>query len=85
MEVEFKQGRGSKKSFRMSNKAVCPTQRDTKILGELENGILFLLTPEWLREWEEDDEAAKQVVTGGAEQSAHIRRHYIERHHKTLR
>ena len=61
MKVEFKQGRNSKKSFRMSDKAVCPAKRGIKIYGELENGILFLLTPEWLGEWEEDDEAVKQV------------------------
>ena len=61
MEVQFKQGRGSKKSLRISDKAFCPTQKATKIYGELENGILFLLTPEWLGEWEEDDEAVKQV------------------------
>ena len=61
MKVEFKQGRNSKKSFRMSDKAVSPAKRGTKIYGELENGILFLLTPEWLGEWEEDDEAVKQV------------------------
>ena len=62
MEVEFKQGRNSKKSFRVSDKAACPAKGDTEIYGELGNGILFLLTPKWLREWEEDDEAVKQVV-----------------------
>ncbi len=62
MEVQFKQGRGSKRASCISDKVVCPVKRDAKICGGLGNGILFLLTPEWLREWEEEDEAVKQVV-----------------------
>ncbi len=62
MEVQFKQGRGSKKSLRILDKAFCPTQKATKIYGELGDGVPFLLTPEWLPEWEKDDEAVKQVV-----------------------
>jgi hypothetical protein len=46
----------------MSDKVVCPVKRDTKICGRLGTGILFLLIPEWLREWEEDDEVEKQVI-----------------------
>ena len=25
------------------------------IYGKLENGLIFLLTPEWLQDWEEDE------------------------------
>lgn len=25
------------------------------IYGELENGLIFLLTPDWLKGWEEDE------------------------------
>jgi len=28
------------------------------IHGELENGLVFLLTPDWLKRWEEDEKEA---------------------------
>jgi len=29
--------------------------KTSDIYSELENGLIFLLTPEWLKDWEEDE------------------------------
>jgi len=33
----------------------------TEIYGELENGELFWLTPDWLKEWEEENVATNNA------------------------
>jgi len=36
-------------------------KRQDDVYGELENGTLFLLTPEWLKNWEQDERNSFEV------------------------